>query len=68
MKSQKQDLKRDIERNIGAFPSQNQIRNYLHRRKTFVVELMEGIEPMKDGRATRYYAGDVADRIIDRMM
>lgn len=45
----KQDIKRDIEQQFGAFPS----------------KLMQGIDPWKDGRSLRYYAGDVAERIVE---
>ena len=49
----------------GEFPTKRQIDAYLHKRKGFTRKLMQGIEPWKDGRSLRYYAGDVAERIVE---
>ena len=44
----------------------SQIDRYVGKRKGFYKELMQGIEPWRDGRAKKYTATDVADRLIAR--
>ena len=61
----KTELKREIETQCGQFPTMRQMDAYLHKRKGFTRKLMQGIEPWKDGRSLRYYAGDVAERIVE---
>lgn len=62
----RQDIMRDIERQYGAFPTKNQLRQYIRCRPAYIDELMEGIDPLLKGdRATRYFAGDVATRIVE---
>lgn len=58
-------LARQVRSDLGMFPSLRQIDTYIGMRHGTAARLMEGIEPLKDGRAKRYYSGDVADRLID---
>ena len=60
----KQEELRRIERQCGNFPSLSQIDRYLGKRKGTAKKLMEGRPPLKDGRALRYSAADVAERIV----
>jgi hypothetical protein len=61
----KQDIKRDIEQQFGAFPSKSQIAHFLRKRREYVADLMQGIDPLIEGRSKKYYAGDVATRIVE---
>lgn len=63
--SRRTDLRRDVQASIGNFPSLAKIDKYIEKRHGTAVKLMAGIEPYQDGRAKRYYAGDVADAILD---
>ena len=60
----KQEIMRDIERQYGAFPTTNQLRQYIRCRHAHIGELMEGIEPLIQGKSRRYFAGDVAARLV----
>lgn len=62
----RQELIRDIKKECGNFPASSQIDKYVGKRKGFYKELMQGIEPWRDGRAKKYTATDVADRLIAR--
>lgn len=57
---------RDIKNDVGTFPSIGALARYLGRNKEYVRGLMEGIDCLQDGKAKRYFAGDVAERIMQR--
>lgn len=62
--SNRTELRRDIQATIGNFPSLAKIDKYIEKRHGTAAKLMAGIEPYQDGRAKRYYSGDVADAIL----
>ncbi|MGN8763973.1 hypothetical protein [Hornefia butyriciproducens] len=61
--NRQQEIRR-IERQCGNFPSLSQIDKYLGKRKGTAKKLMDGIKPYKDGRAVRFSAVDVVDRLM----
>ena len=61
----KQELTRTIESRVGnSFPSLSDIARYLGVGRDSARELVKGLDYFNAGRAKKYYAGDVADRIM----
>ncbi len=61
----KQELVRDMKKEIGSFPNTSQIAKYLHRSRESVRVMTAGLECLKDGRSRKYFVVDIADRIME---
>lgn len=51
---------------LAHSPSKNKIASYIGKRSEFVDYLLCDIEPLGNGKAIRYFIGDVADKIIEK--
>lgn len=60
----KQDLTRDIKQEVGNLPNMTQIRKYTGFSKDTVRELLRGCDSITDGKQKKYFAGDVAERLL----
>ena len=62
----KQSITRDIKKEIGSFPTTGAIAKYLGVGRDSVKTLMLDYECIKIGRCHKYYAGDIAQMILER--
>lgn len=63
----KQELKRDITQVTGnSMPTISDIARYLGVGRDTARELVDGLDYYNAGRAKKYFAGDVADRILQQ--
>ncbi|MBR2674316.1 MAG: hypothetical protein IKE52_02530 [Mogibacterium sp.] len=63
----KQDLKRDIAQMTGSsMPSISEIARYLGVGRDTARGLVDGLDYYSAGRAKKYFAGDVAERILQQ--
>lgn len=60
----RQDVVRDMKKEIGSFPNISQIAKYLSVSRDKVREMVDGLEYLEDGRSRKYFINDVADRIL----
>lgn len=60
------ELVRHIERRYGAFPTISNMAEFMKKSRTTVREMFSTLERFDDGRAQRFYSGDVADEILRR--
>ena len=61
----KQELMRDIKSSVGnSMPTISDIARYMGVGRDTARELVAGLEYLESGRAKRFYAGDVAERIM----
>ena len=59
----REELVKDIERNIGSFPNVSQIAKHLGWSRDRVRAMMSDVEHI-GGNPKQYYAGDLADKIL----
>lgn len=63
----KQELTRDIKSSVGnSMPTLSDIARYLGVGRDAARELVDGLEYWEAGRAKKYFAGDIADRILQQ--
>lgn len=62
----KQDIERDIKKEIGSWPTQAQIAKYLRKSRDYVRNMLCNAEYLPDGKAKKYFAGDIAEEIYKR--
>ena len=61
----RQELIRDMKKEIGSFPNISQIANYMGMsRETVTTEITSGLEFYESGKAKKYFVNDIADRIM----
>lgn len=61
----KQDLVRDMKKEIGSLPTISQIAKYMGKSRDQVREhITAGLDYYQDGRSKHYFVGDVADVIL----
>ena len=62
----KQELKRDITSAVGnSMPTISDIARYMGVGRDTARELVRGLDYLESGRSKRFYAGDVAERIMN---
>ena len=63
------EIEEDLRRYTGgsSFISTNQLRKWYGKRHEAVMELVQDIEFLQDGKSKRYFIGDVADEVKKRM-
>lgn len=62
----KQTLVRDMKKEVGNFPTTSDLARYMGKSRVSIRELVKGLEYLPDGRAKKYFVGDVADRILQQ--
>ena len=62
----KQELVRDMKKEVGSFPNVSEIARYMGKSRDYVRGLVYGLEYLPDGRAKKYFVMDVADRILQQ--
>lgn len=62
----KQEVVRDIKKEIGNWPCQSDVARYLGKSRDYVANLLSGCEYISDGKKKQYLAADVAERIMSR--
>lgn len=62
-----QEIERDIKATIGNFPNQSEIAKYMHKRHSYVNEMMADVECLRCGRTKQWTAKDVARKIYASM-
>ena len=61
----RQELIRDIKKEIGSFVSISQLAKYMGMsRDTVKAEILNGLEYYDAGKSKLYFAGDIADGIL----
>ena len=60
----RQEIIRDIKKEIGNFPNITEIADYMQQSRESVREMMAGVEYYATGKAKKYFVNDVADRIL----
>lgn len=61
----KQELIRDMKKEIGSFPNITQIAEYMGTsRKTVRTEIVAGLDYLETGRSKQYFVNDIAARIL----
>lgn len=61
----KEEIQAQLARSTGSdFPNISQIAKSLGCRRETVVNMMEGIPCLENGRSKKYFVGDVAERIM----
>lgn len=61
----KQEIIRDIKKEIGSFPNVSQIARYFGVSRDKVrSEIVCGLEYYEAGRNKRYFVNDIADRVM----
>ena len=63
----KQELTRSIEAHAGnSWPSISTLARYLGKSREYVAStVVNGLDCLPDGKAKRFFAGDVAGRLIE---
>ena len=61
---ERQEVIRDMKKEIGSFPNLSQIAKYLGKGRDAARTLVAGLEHYEDGKAKKYFVNDVADRIL----
>lgn len=62
----RQEVIRNMQGAIGAFPNVSQIARYMHMSRDKVRLMVAGLEYIEDGRSKRYFVNDVAGRILQQ--
>ena len=62
----KQELIRDMKKEVGSFPNTSQIARYLRTSREKSRNLVAGLEHIGESGAKKYFVNDVADRIMQQ--
>ena len=62
----RQDVLRDMKKEIGSFPNISQIARYMSVSRDKAREMVSGLEYLEDGRSRKYFINNVADRILQQ--
>jgi len=62
----RKEIEEDLRRVTGgcSFISINALRKWYGKRHDAVLKLVEDLEYLQDGKAKRYYVGDVAEAVV----
>lgn len=60
----RQELIRDIKKDIGSFPNISQIAGYMGISRDKVREMVAGLDCFTAGKQKQYFVNDVADSIL----
>ena len=63
----KQDVKRSIEERYGAFVNVGEVASYLGVDRGTARAYLNGLTYLPNGREKKYFVGDVAQRITERV-
>ncbi len=61
----REEMIKDLERNVGPYPNISQIAEHLGWGRDRVRAMMCDVEHIGGGRSKQYFAGDVVDRLLE---
>lgn len=60
----RQEVLRDMKKEMGSFPNISQIAKYMSMSRESVRTMVQGLEYIETGKSKKYFINDVADRML----